>query len=93
MRSVVWLNITDQRYYNPWFGRFNSPDRLQASNAILIPANWNKYAYVGGDPINKTDPQGLCPPDDDPPCFSGVGTAPYPYDPFLGGSGASDDYG
>ena len=24
------------------------------------PGSWNRYAYVGGDPVNRTDPNGLC---------------------------------
>ena len=42
------------RYYDPGTGRFVSPD----------PIGWaagqtNGYAYVGGDPFNRTDPFGL----------------------------------
>jgi hypothetical protein len=58
------------RYYSSIWGRFLSPDPSLSSNALVIPENWNKYAYVGGDPINKTDPFGLCSPNDDPPCYS-----------------------
>jgi hypothetical protein len=24
------------------------------------PGSWNRYAYAGGDPINRSDPRGLC---------------------------------
>lgn len=51
-------------------GRFLTPDPSNNSNALSIPQNWNRYAYVGGDPINKTDPFGLCSPQDNPPCYS-----------------------
>jgi len=46
-----------------------SPDPALNTNAVVLPENWNRYAYVGGDPINKTDPRGLCSPNDDPPCY------------------------
>jgi RHS repeat-associated protein len=60
----------DQRFYASTYGRFNTPDPSINSNALRLTGNWNKYAYVGGDPVNKTDPRGLCSPQDDPPCYS-----------------------
>ncbi|WP_083917758.1 RHS repeat-associated core domain-containing protein [Uliginosibacterium gangwonense] len=41
------------RYYNPQWGRFISQDPMG------FAAGQNLYAYVSGDPIAKTDPQGL----------------------------------
>src|ERR1700690_872845 len=67
------LDYADQRYHAPGQGRFLSVDQSPASNAAVLPGNWNRYAYVGGDPINKTDPMGMCSVDDDPPCFSTTG--------------------
>jgi hypothetical protein len=29
------------------------------------PGSWNRYAYVGGDPVNRKDPKGLCSQDID----------------------------
>jgi RHS repeat-associated protein len=68
--SATGLDYAQHRYYSSIIGRFLSPDPSLSSNALVIPENWNKYAYVGGDPINKTDPFGLCSPNDDPPCYS-----------------------
>ena len=48
------------------------------SNAVELTGNWNRMAYVGGDPINRTDPSGLCSPDDSPPCYSATGTGSMP---------------
>jgi hypothetical protein len=40
-------------------GRFLSPDPYRASGGPGDPGSWNRYAYVGGDPINFLDPEGL----------------------------------
>ena len=43
------------RYYDPTIGRFISKDPAG------MPDGVNRYAYVGNNPINFTDPEGLCP--------------------------------
>jgi RHS repeat-associated protein len=45
------------RYYMPSCGRFISEDPIGTQGGI------NLYGYVGGDPINATDPMGLKPGD------------------------------
>jgi RHS repeat-associated protein len=50
------------RQYSSVQGRWMSPD--PASLAAVDPTNpqtWNRYAYVGNDPIGLVDPLGLCP--------------------------------
>jgi RHS repeat-associated protein len=44
------LDYADQRYHQPGFGRFITPDP--------IGSELNHYAYVGGDPVNFVDPSG-----------------------------------
>lgn len=44
------------RYESPGTGRFLTPDRMSGHPAN--PGSWNKYAYVGGDPVNRVDPRG-----------------------------------
>jgi len=43
------------RYYYPITGRFTQQDSLKHP---LDPANGNRYAYVGANPVNATDPSG-----------------------------------
>lgn len=47
-----------QRFYASTYGRFNTADPGPAR--AQEPATWNRYAYVAGDPINRSDPRGLC---------------------------------
>jgi RHS repeat-associated protein len=42
------------RFYHPAVGRFMQTDRTEYDDGM------NVYAYVGGDPINATDPSGTC---------------------------------
>ena len=43
------------RYYDPSIGRFISRDPIGLQGGL------NQYAYVGNNPVNFTDPEGLCP--------------------------------
>ncbi|MBL8290417.1 MAG: RHS repeat-associated core domain-containing protein [Bryobacterales bacterium] len=52
-------HYADQRYYNAKNGRFHQPDPYQASGGPTDPASWNRYTYVGGDPVNFNDATGL----------------------------------
>ncbi|MEI8365576.1 MAG: DUF6531 domain-containing protein [Parachlamydiaceae bacterium] len=47
--GYIWLGA---RYYNPYGGRFLSPD------PISHPTCLDLYAYANGDPINNIDPDG-----------------------------------
>jgi RHS repeat-associated protein len=48
------LYFNRARYYDPVLGRFISEDPIGLAGGI------NPYAYAGNDPINNTDPSGLC---------------------------------
>jgi len=50
--SLTYLHA---RYYDPALGIFLSPDPIGPEGGL------NSYAYSYGDPINATDPSGLCP--------------------------------
>lgn len=40
-------------------GRFLSPDPLTSSASKNLPQRWNRFAYVGGNPLRFRDPSGL----------------------------------
>ena len=57
--GATGLDYADQRYYNNMLGRFMRPDPFGGSAQPAIPQSWNRYAYVGNDPANNFDPEGL----------------------------------
>ena len=61
------------RYYDPATGQFTSVDPL-------LGQTQQPYAYTGGNPVNQTDPSGLCTPGPGRPC---------PGSPPASGSSAS----
>ncbi len=70
--SFTTLDYADQRYYASLYGRFNTVDPSSHSVHPKSPGSWNRYAYVGGDPVNGNDPRGLdesvCTDPDDSDC-------------------------
>jgi RHS repeat-associated protein len=46
------------RYYNANLGRFLAVDSMLGKPGV--PQSWNRYAYVLANPVNGTDPTGLC---------------------------------
>jgi RHS repeat-associated protein len=70
-RDNPYQDYADQRYYAPWGGRFLTADPYVASGGPGVPATWNRYAYVHGDPVNFYDRRGrnefnadgYCPPE------------------------------
>jgi RHS repeat-associated protein len=57
VRDGLGQDYADQRYYGSVQGRFWSPDPSSGSRPG-DPGSWNKYADVGGDPVNFNDPAG-----------------------------------
>jgi len=53
------LDYADQRYFAGLSGRFLSSDPYEASGGAAEPGSWNRYPYVGVDPVNAYDPEGL----------------------------------
>ena len=56
-RDAVGQDYADQRYYGVGTGRFGTPDPMHSA-ALGDPGSWNQYSYVGGDPLNFSDPGG-----------------------------------
>jgi RHS repeat-associated protein len=54
--SYTGFDYADQRFYASTYGRFLTPDRKGGNSTD--PVSMNRYAYVGGDPVNRIDPQG-----------------------------------
>ena len=67
------LSLTHYRAYDPELGRWLSRDPLKDAE---VEAGPNLYAYVGNDPINYIDPEGLMPNScqTSPLCVTIVGT-------------------
>jgi RHS repeat-associated protein len=56
------LQYLHARYYDPFYGRFLSPDTW---DPILAGVDINRYAYAGDDPVNFSDANGHRLEDDD----------------------------
>jgi RHS repeat-associated protein len=54
--AATGLTYMQARYYDPVIGRFLSIDPVGFSPGR--PSMFNRYAYVGNDPFNATDPDG-----------------------------------
>jgi RHS repeat-associated protein len=55
------LYDTINRELHPNEGRWISPDPAGAGAVNMTnPQSWNRYAYVGNNPLSFTDPSGLC---------------------------------
>jgi hypothetical protein len=76
------------RLYDPRAGRFTSPDPI--IERTRVPDDFNRYTYVGNNPLGRTDPTGLC---DTycvlwPPFDSESPSEPAPGWPIIPGSGS-----
>jgi RHS repeat-associated protein len=82
-RDGTGLLYYGARYYDPVLGRFLSPDSIVpggGANSQML----NRYAYVGNNPINHTDPTGHCGREEQDDCG--------PRDEYVG-SGYESNYG
>jgi RHS repeat-associated protein len=58
--SVTGLDYAINRHYDPQQGRFTQVDPIGMSASSLVdPQSLNMYSYVGNDPVNHIDPEGL----------------------------------
>ena len=58
--STTNLDYAQRRYYSSQIARFTTPDPKRKSAKRDVPQSWNRYRYASGDPVNRTDPTGLC---------------------------------
>lgn len=56
-RDNAYVDYLHQRYANPVFGRFMTPDPVRG--IIQLPQTWNRFAFAAGNPVNLVDPFGL----------------------------------
>jgi hypothetical protein len=66
-----------------------SPDPYRNSGGPGDPGSWNRYGYVGGDPINKVDPGGMCAQDTN----TSVNVCASVGSDGTGGNGGADNQG
>ncbi|MFJ3206072.1 RHS repeat-associated core domain-containing protein [Streptomyces sp. NPDC086989] len=78
--DATGLTNLGAREYQPLTGRFLSPDPLLDGAS---PQQWNGYAYSNNNPVNLSDPSGMCPKD----MCDGYGQNPSPADPGGGPKG------
>ncbi|MCC7387821.1 MAG: hypothetical protein IT431_03545 [Phycisphaerales bacterium] len=57
-----FLNYRRNRYYDAITGRFTQEDPIGLAGGL------NLYGFANGDPVNFSDPFGLCTPPDSPEC-------------------------
>ncbi len=57
--SETQLDFAEARMYENRHGRFTAVDPLLASGKSANPQTFNRYVYVGNNPINRSDPSGL----------------------------------
>jgi RHS repeat-associated protein len=57
--QITALDYARNRYYSSTIARFTTADPYGGSARPDAPQTWNRYSYVGGDPVNRNDPSGL----------------------------------
>ena len=57
-RDATGLTYLRARYYASYLNQWIQPDPIVPDP--FTPADWNRYVYVRNNPVNYTDPAGLC---------------------------------
>lgn len=53
------MDFAEARYFSSTQGRFTSADPFAGSMRADDPQSFNRYSYVGNNPVNRTDPGGM----------------------------------
>ncbi|MFN0139117.1 MAG: RHS repeat domain-containing protein, partial [Pyrinomonadaceae bacterium] len=56
--NEIDLDFAQARYFSSRLGRFYSVDPLMASATVSQPQTWNRYTYVGNNPLKYIDISG-----------------------------------
>jgi RHS repeat-associated protein len=83
--DATGMSHTLWRQYDSSSGRWTSPDPYTASMTIANPQSFNRYSYVGNDPVNMRDPSGLMTKEGQPDPDAAAATEEPPGDPFETG--------
>ncbi len=83
--DATGMDHTLWRQYDSSFGRWTSPDPYTASMTIANPQSFNRYSYVGNDPVNMREPSGLMTKEGQPDPDAAAATEEPPGDPFETG--------
>ena len=85
------LDYAQNRYYSSTLGRFLTADPYRNSAGPGDPGSWNRYAYVGNDPVNFNDVSGedACAVGQPVPCEVTITLGSGRTTIGLGGGGAS----
>ena len=75
-RDKSGLEYKRNRYYDPQTGRFTQEDPIGLAGGV------NLYGFAGGDPVNFSDPFGLCPKS----LAGGFGSLECIFDDFMAGA-------
>jgi RHS repeat-associated protein len=59
-RDANYWDEAQARNYHGWWSRFAQPDPYDGSYLLANPQSFNRYAYTQNDPVNFSDPSGLC---------------------------------
>ncbi|HEX7313995.1 MAG TPA: RHS repeat-associated core domain-containing protein, partial [Pyrinomonadaceae bacterium] len=86
--EATGMSHTLWREFDSLSARWTAPDPYGGSISVADPQSFNRYSYVGNDPVNLTDPTGLMAgAEQGISGFGGFGGGPGFLDPHFGGQG------
>jgi len=83
--DATGMDHTQWRQYDSISGRWTAPDPYGGSMSVRNPQSFNRYLYVGNDPVNMRDPSGLMEQEGQPDPDTANAKDEPPGDPFETG--------